>query len=356
MATHGWGTDFSLAEQLFREGYRFDFFQAVRLLERLYPDRASAAEDSRADREAVRFSASVGFDFPPGEIAGIMAPESEGDPAKMIVHFIGLAGNQGPLPAPYTELILKRQARQDKSLKAFLDLFNHRIISLMYRIRKIFRIGFDLRAPDENAFSRYLFSLFGMGTRHLAGKMALADRALLFHAGLLAQRPPSLSALTTIIADLFKVEASVVPMQGRWCPVAQDQITRIGFSGANQILGESALLGTRVWDQQASFTIQIRAKDLQAFNDLLPAGNAFAPLCHLIRFYVGPALDFSLRLELAADRVPQTRLTSHGLPGAPRLGWTSWLKSSSGARTEGVVILSMRQVEKNPWIQRERVL
>ena len=39
MATYGWGTQHAVADWLFAEACRFDFYQAVALLE-LYPERA----------------------------------------------------------------------------------------------------------------------------------------------------------------------------------------------------------------------------------------------------------------------------------------------------------------------------
>jgi Cyclic nucleotide-binding domain/Type VI secretion, TssG len=64
---------------------------------------------------------------------------------------------------------------------------------------------------------------------------------------------------------------------------------------------------------------------LEEFLDFLPTGWAFAPLCDLVRFYVGDELGFSVRLRLKAREMPGARLSAKG--GA-RLGWTSWLKGA----------------------------
>ncbi len=48
MVAHGWGKDGSLNDWLYEEGYRFDFFQAVKLLEiegrSSHPERAPDGE------------------------------------------------------------------------------------------------------------------------------------------------------------------------------------------------------------------------------------------------------------------------------------------------------------------------
>ena len=47
MAAQNRGADSSLARILFEEGHRFEFFQAVRLLEQLYADRRPVGREDR---------------------------------------------------------------------------------------------------------------------------------------------------------------------------------------------------------------------------------------------------------------------------------------------------------------------
>jgi type VI secretion system protein ImpH len=55
MATESRRTDLAVAHTLFAEGYRFDFFQAVRVLERLYPERQPIGGDAKPSQEVVPY-------------------------------------------------------------------------------------------------------------------------------------------------------------------------------------------------------------------------------------------------------------------------------------------------------------
>ena len=68
MADHNWGNKLSVAQLLYEEGYRFDFFQAVRLLERLYPEHQPIGHSASPAEEVVRLRARLSLSFPPSAI------------------------------------------------------------------------------------------------------------------------------------------------------------------------------------------------------------------------------------------------------------------------------------------------
>src|SRR5437764_14810138 len=87
MAAFGWQRENSVREWLFSEAYRFDFFQAVRLLERIFLESAPAGEGPEPENEPVRFSSRVGFDFPAGEVHALLrAPD--GSAPLMVPNFL----------------------------------------------------------------------------------------------------------------------------------------------------------------------------------------------------------------------------------------------------------------------------
>jgi type VI secretion system protein ImpH len=322
MATRGWGTDRPVADQLFAEGWRFDFYQAVRILEILQTGTSAVGEGADAGAEPVRFRSAVGFDFPASPVAEVADDPPDTDGPRMIVTFLGLAGGHGPLPPPYAELIIERLKQRDTALRDFLDIFNHRLVSLLYRVRKRRRIGFDTRPPDQTPFADHLRAIIGMGTGDLAGRMAFPDRSLLFYAGLLAQQPRSLAGLENLLRNFFGVPVRGRSLQGRWVDLAEDQISRIGSSGQNRGLGREIVLGTRVWDQEAGIELQLGPMDLASFLHFIPGRKGHEILLDWVKFYTHDEFHVDFRLLLRAEEVPGTRLSAQG---ETFLGWTSWI-------------------------------
>jgi type VI secretion system protein ImpH len=334
MAAFGWQGERSLEDWLFAEPYRFDFFQAVRLLECLRPESESPGHGSEPEREAVRFRSRVGLDFPASEVQQIIRAAEADSPAEMTVNFMGLAGAFGPLAMPDTELLLERIRSRDFAARDFLDTFNHRLVSLMYQVRKMHRLALTTETPDKTPVARYLYSFFGLGLAALRGRMRIPDRALLYTAGILSQQPRSAGGLERLLACHFRVNVRVQQLVGRWRPLEPGEWTRIGKArGRNHVLGTGASIGTRVWDQQGSFLVALGPLTQTEFLDFLPSGTAYGPLCELTRFYAGQEFEFAFRLTLEAAAVPETRL------GQSRLGWTSWLKTGPFASDDSQVRL-----------------
>jgi type VI secretion system protein ImpH len=340
VAALGWGKDHSVGDWLYEEPYGFDFFQAVRLLELASPDSSPVGEGAEPAREAVRFRSGVGLDFPASDVSEVRRPEAEGAASRMTVNFMGLAGATGPLNTPSTELIIERAWHGDEAPRDFLDIFNHRLVSLLYRTRKLHRVALDNAAPGRDRAASYLYSMAGLGTASLRGRMQVKDRALLFYAGLLGQQPRSMAGLEAILSHYFGVRAVGHPFKGRWQALEESQWTRIGESGQNMRLGVDAVAGTRVWDEEGAFEIELGPLTREQFEDFLPTGWAFRPLCDLVRFYVGDELDFSFRLRLAASEVPPASLPKRGGEGAGgvRLGWSAWLDPPETEEDSQVVV------------------
>jgi len=343
MAAHGWRKSPSVEAWLFEEGHAFDFYQAVSLLEQMRPDAAPIGEGSDPSTEAVRFSSTIGLAFPETDVERVTSPHREDEPAKMSVHFMGLAGALGPLPTPFVELVYRRSTRGDHGPREFLDIFNHRLISFAYRIRKLHRIGLGAVSPDKDAAAKMLYSLLGMGTPGLLGRLAFPDRSLLSHAGNLSAEARSLEGLVAMLRSHFKVSIEALPLTGGFHQIESEDRTAIGRSGKNRTLGRDAGLGDRFWDQEASFELRVGPMKFETFERFLPHGDALAPLCAMVRFYVGERFQFGVVLVLAKGEAPGCVI---GRRAAAFLGQTAWLGRSKEASGDELLVRLSRAAIK----------
>jgi type VI secretion system protein ImpH len=335
--------------QLVRKPFRFDFFQAVRLIELATGRTEATSWNPQAIRQApsrrlpyeehVRFRAHVGHAFPASAISSFaplsMTEDADASAPEMTVTFLGLAGTGGILPGHYTQLLIDRAREKDFGLRDFFDLFNHRLIAHFYRAwekcRFYVRYERGRRSGDEGRdhFTGMLYSLIGLRTAGLRDRQALPDELLLYYAGHFSHRPRSAVALQQIVADCFQVPTEVRQFQGQWLNLRRADRTQLTSGlrpGGNNQLGVSAIAGVRVWGIENKFRLRLGVLRYAGFCKFLPRCSGHVSLGQLVRFFVGPAFDFDIQLVLAKDEVPRCQLKRSG---EMRLGWNTWLFSAS---------------------------
>jgi type VI secretion system protein ImpH len=335
---------------LFTQGYRFEFFQAVRLLEQMFPSRKPVGGTASPSEEAVRFATHLSLMFPPSEIHEITDesddPKSgQVSPSRMTVSFMGLTGPLGVLPRHYTEFLIQRAGQKDFAARDFFDLFTHRLVSFFYRAWEKYRcaIGFE-RAARQGAhvdhFTEVLYSLAGLGPEALRRRVSSRGRPLLSYAGLLAQRPHSAAGLAGILRDHLGAPVTIAQFVGRWMSLSREDWTCLGSQGSNNnMLGAGAMLGQTVWETQSKFQVLIGPLTYQQYRRFLPGGSALQSARELTRFMASPELEFEIRLSLSASEVPCCRLGTEG-EGRTQLGWSTWLGSLTRSRNADDLVLA----------------
>src|SRR5580698_3376734 len=263
-----------IAGTLDSEPFRFEFFQAVRLLSRMYPGRAIAGRFNNPSEEVVRFGAHPDSSFPASEVQSLDRSQA---PARMRVNFMGLTGPLGILPLPYTSLVRERLREKDSSMRDFFDLFNHRIISLFCLAFEKYRFSIPYERGERDNFSHHVLALIGLGTPGLQDRQDVADDSLLFYSGLLSLHTRSTVALRQVLMDYFSVPVAIEQFVGVWRPVEPD--SQCSFSEENDYserLGFGAIVGDEIWDQQSRVRIRLGPLTMRQYVDFLPGGGAYA--------------------------------------------------------------------------------
>jgi type VI secretion system protein ImpH len=258
----------------------------------------------------------------------------------MHVNFMGLTGPLGVLPLAYSELVLDRLRNKDATLRDFLDLFNHRMISLFYQAWEKYRFFVSYERGERDLFSHHVLALLGLDTPGLEDRQDVPDDSLLFYSGLMGAHGRSAIGLEQLLSDYFGAAVEVEQFVGAWYPVETDSQCSLSETGSfSEQLGFGAVLGDQIWDQQSRIRIRMGPLPLPQYKDFLPGGLAHRRVKALAAFYMGREYDVELQLVLKREDVPQFELSA-GETG-PQLGWTSWVKSGDFLRDPGETILEL---------------
>jgi type VI secretion system protein ImpH len=345
-----------LIEQLQQEPRRFDFFQTVRLLEQAgchasQKKRGHAAQATGqytpVNREVIRFSNQSSLAFSGSDISGVKEISSYNDedissPSKqwqVLVDIFGLIGSNGVLPFHDSEQVITRLRLKDHNLKDFLDIFNHRSISLLYDAWQKYRLPLVYERhqrqhqfsdeKDYDLFTQIHASLVGLGTSQLRDKMPLPDQAIMHFGGLLSSQAPSAPVIEQILTYYFGLPVTIEQFIGEWQPLPEDMQSRLPSidypKGLNNQLGINTILGQSCLQAQSKFRVRFDQLTYQEFMSLLPSGEKMKQLKALIRFIVGIDYDFDIALTIAQSELPNNSLGG-GQDAELALGWNSQLR------------------------------
>ena len=324
----------SLRERLREAPWRFDFFQAARRLECASAERPRIGHSQHPKDDHVRFCQEPSLAFAPCTVAADRDPRGAAPP-RLFVNFLGLLGPNGPFPLHLTEYARERELHhKDMALSRFLDVFNHRMISLFYRAWACNQQAVNFERGDGDRFAVYIGSLFGIGLSSLRHRDAVPDVAKLHYSGRLVCQTKHPAGLCAILREYFGLASEIVEFVGRWLRLPEDCCCRLGESPDTGSLGTTAIVGSRIWECQQSFRIRFGPMGLVDYERMLPNGDSFRRLVAWEKNYVDDEFQWEAQLILRKEEVPETKLGQFGM-----LGWTTWLKSQPFERDADDLVL-----------------
>lgn len=300
--------------------WSFDFFQAVRRLECSRHDLPRVGRSEHVHADPVRFGQVPSLAFAPSTLARF---DRSGDIPRLLVHFLGLLGPNGPLPLFMSEYVRDRQLNQDDpTLAAFFDVFHHRVLSLFYRAWACNQPTVSYDRPEDDRFGVYIGSLIGIGLPSLLDRDSVPDGAKLHYSGRLSPHAKNAEGLMALLQDYFGVKTDIQQFVGQWLDLPPQSGCRMGRSRESGLLGQTIVVGSRVYDCQMKFRLRMGPMTFAEYRRLLPGGNSLKRLVDWVRNYVGDELGWDVQLILKASEIPKTRLGQLG-----QLGWTTWIHS-----------------------------
>ena len=296
-----------IAELLDREPYLFEFFQAVRLMARMEPQRQVVGGFNNPASEVVRFGANPDVAFPASEIQSL-EPRA-GKPPVMRVNFMGLHGPLGVLPGPTANWSMSGSARATPRCAISSTCSTTGSSRCFTRLGRNTTLRFPTSAASSTAFRTTSWRSSGLDTPGLQNRQDVADDSLLFYGGLLSMHSRSAAGLRQVLWDYFNVPVEIEQFVGAWYPVEVESQCSLGENGGySEQLGFGAVVGNEIWDQQSRVRIQLGPLTLEQYVDFLPGHEGHRQLRSLTRFYTGGEYDVEVQLILRRQEVPACEL------------------------------------------------
>jgi type VI secretion system protein ImpH len=355
----------------------YDFYELVRLLHRFTPAVGKSVAAGEPNDEVVRFRGSLATVFAASDVHEL-SELTEDHAYRMLVNFAGIANPiaVGALPAWYASLArgletgappqwwVRSQGgtasnAKRPELRAFFDVFDDRLIGLMYRAwRRHFlpaqheaaakwapETTQPRRASTQDWAFTAMLAVLGLYTQHQRSRLNVDVRALVWHAGALGRRPVTAQGLADLLGEYFKVPVQVLPFTAPTTVLPPQAQLRLD-PGAGFALGKTTILGARVVLAQSGFRVRLGPLDLAMYKSFLPAsahtaaGDGHRALSQMVRFAVGPEFDFDLQLVLRAQDVPELQF-DRSQAGVMLLGWSTWLGVRPPAKDADDTVIPM---------------
>ncbi len=316
------------------------FFALLSLFERLAPGEPRIAEANSPREERLRLHHDAALTFSAGDItAARLAPRPGGPGAllEVVTAFLGLTGSATPLPAYVAEEATGDDVEAER-VRGFLDLFHHRLLSLLYRGVAKYLPSYEATARADDAWSGRALSLGGLSANR-AG--AVPPALLLRLTPLLADgaRPARSLELALEVALGWALapeapRARVEQFVRAW--VETDEPDRMALGARNCTLGVHAPLGRHMF-VRGGF-LRIHLAELSSRSHARLASGELRPLvAAVVELFVRDPADFELALDLERAQRPLFRL---GRPTSGRLGVDSWLTGATAIRAAAPAALS----------------
>lgn len=305
------------------EAHRYDFFQAVRLLERRFPGTPRLGLKGPAGRERIRLRPSTSLSFPTSEVESVEWQDTGTyqDPrVNLTTNFLGLTGQGTPLPLTYAQEILWEE--DDKPhMRAFVDMFHHRLLSLLYRSWLLFRHEYAFDEGGQDRLSRALLDLVGLSPESNPAALGIAPPRIMRYLGLFLMPDRPAGGLESFLSEELGVAVKVIPLTIRWLAMPADQVFKMDPSQRKRgFLGQDIVIGTRMADRCGHITLEIGPVPYERMLQFRPGEPEHRRLLALTRLFVRQPLDLELRVLFPAKGIPPVTL---GGPNAAQLGRTT---------------------------------
>ncbi|WP_368919071.1 type VI secretion system baseplate subunit TssG [Citrobacter sp. RHB21-C01] len=306
-----------LSPRLERDIHRINFYRFCQLLEKSRPEVPALGTTLNPADDPARFRPHPGMGFPASELK---SAQYDGDnpeaPPVVRTTFMGLYGVDSPLPTAWLDDIVQ-QREGHEAQEAFLDIFNHRILTQFYRIWRKYSYPATFEVGGRDSTSQSLLGLIGLGLPGTDGHIATPASRFLALLGIMrlpARTEEGVQALVRLLAP--RTWATVTP----YCPNTVYLSHPLGFYGDEDFrLDDYIVLGDETTEVSSKLLIALYTEDIAEAQGWLPERQIFEDFLALLRVYLGWRYKARIQLTIPTQLLP-----------APVLGETPFMLGMTG--------------------------
>lgn len=327
MANSGRRTAINIEQEIVDEGDSYDFYQAVKLLNKLSGKQSS--------KPKLRIQPELDLNYPQSDINEISRDEGTGG-YNITTTFFGLYGVSSPLPGYFTEELLDDEWDELRARKDFLDVIHNHIYPLLYQAWLKYKFSHNAVEFDNKNYNEIIFNLIGLGENYRHDEKSFGF--LLKYSGLLSQRIKSMLGLKTLLRGILgDIGLDIEPCVKRQVAITNKQRCRIGQQNAT--LGESACIGQEVIDRSGKFNIELGPLTAEQFAEVSSNSELIDWMKFVLKLYLVQPLQFSIILILEPGAEQPVRL---GDSRSAVLGSNCWLIDAPNQGVERVEFMGGR--------------
>lgn len=285
-------------------------WKAERQLINSHPTYHRVGHDGWPDKEVVRFRASQNLGFAGQDLVRMTTRRADDGALlhDLLVDVMGLTGARGALPACFTERVLEQVREKSPATRDFLDLFNHRLVSLFYRSWEKTQPAVHQERGNNDDFTRILKALTGC-----------RENWQLYYGAAFSRRSRSASTLRSVLEDITGMPVEVRTLRGEWAALADEDQSVLPDgerpAGQHAVLG-SAMLGSRVWMVDKGLDVVFSPASREALISVLPGGTCSKTISEVTQRLVSGQMRVRYRLSARAAHLTHTVLGRQGRLGA----------------------------------------
>jgi type VI secretion system protein ImpH len=292
---------------------------------------------SSCDWKSIEIKSNINFSSKFNDISVV---EGLSDKAvEVFTNIQGIAGIEGLLPDCYVEEFAIFNRESKKAVVDFFNIFNNRMLSLRYSYMKRHNLQ-SLSVPIERSVvGKIIFSLSGFGFKESyknASSSLIPEQFKISCQNIFWRQTRSSEGLRVILSSFFNVPIKIKQFTGGFIQADESQQTAIGRrKDRYNSLGESCVLGNKVWDAASGIKVIIGPLDFENYIRFLPRQTTkdqeVSPLQkmkEIVKMYVPQGINVTMYFYL-----DKCLAKGSFLNGVDRLGKDAFILGVHGSNT-----------------------